>query len=232
MNHWLSYLLHCVPFGSLTISECFSVRVVERAIVMQNRFLLPTIQRSWIQHVTVITANNTVLISNMRCTGWTWMIREELAKKAIKVPKDLLPVQHCWWEEFFRARRFSEKKFSPSKVPGFLPPHEFIIISVNWTLCRLHSVCLIRKRKWKQKSFQHKDQQEILLFVRSTAAISVMLCWLFSCLLTHCIWVRPLFQAKMIAGCAVYLGRISHLTKFKEKVFNYDTRRKKVWTVN
>lgn len=145
---------------------------------------LPTILRSWIQHVTVIKANNTVLIFIMRSTSETWMIRKELPEKAIKVPQDLLSVQHCWWEKYFRTpKKFF---FFCQKFRG-LATYGFIIITVNWTFCRLHSACLDRKREWKQKSSQHKDQHEILLFVRSTAAISAMLCWLFSSLLTHCI---------------------------------------------
>lgn len=78
---------------------------------------LPTILRSWIQHVTVIKANNTVLIFIMRSTSETWMMREELPEKAIKVRQDLLSVQHCWWEKYFRT----PKKFFVfwQKVLGF-----------------------------------------------------------------------------------------------------------------
>lgn len=159
MNEPLTFLPSMLrSCWSLTISECFHARVVERAIVLQkNSVLLPTSQRSWIQHVTVIKANNTVLFSIMCCTSGTWMIRED-PRKQLKFPKIYCLVQHCWWEEYFR--KFCETK----KFPGFLP-HEFIIITVNWTFCRLHSVCVVRKRKWKQKSFQHKDQHEIPCFL-------------------------------------------------------------------
>lgn len=110
MNHWLSYL-------HLGVWKLNDLRMFSRTCCRKGDCAaewLPTILQSWIQHVTVIKANNTVLISIMRSKSETWMIREELSEKAIKVRQDLLSMQHCWWEKIFQ-----NFVIFLTKVPGF-----------------------------------------------------------------------------------------------------------------